>query len=58
MINSIQQFGVSGVKNLTDIFSSYTEDMTKIAEMVYGVTDEVTKLGCSIIAEEWESSKL
>ena len=55
MINSIQQFGVSGVKNLTDIFSSYTEDMTKIAEMVYGVTDEVTKLGCSIIAEEWES---
>ena len=35
MTNSIQQFGVSGVKNLTDIFSSYTEDMTKIAEMVY-----------------------
>ncbi len=27
MINSIQQFGVSGVKNLTDIFSSYTEDI-------------------------------
>ena len=23
--------------------------------MVYGVTDEVPKLGCSIIAEEWES---
>ena len=46
MINSIQQFGVSGIKNLTDIFSSYTEDLTRIAEMVYGVTDEVTKLGC------------
>ena len=55
MINSIQQFGANGVKNLTDILSSYTEDMTKIAEMVYGVTAEVTKLGCSIIAEEWES---
>ena len=55
MVNSIQQFGVNGVKNLTNIFSSYTEDMTKIAEMVYGVTDEVTKLGCNIIAEEWES---
>ena len=55
MINSIQQFGVNGVKNLTNIFSSYTEDLTKIAEMVYGVTDEVVKLGCSIIAEEWES---
>lgn len=23
--------------------------------MVYGVTDEVTRLGCSMIAEEWES---
>lgn len=55
MINSIQQFGINGAKNLSNIFSSYTDDMTKIAEMVYGVTDEVTKLGCSIIAEEWES---
>lgn len=55
MINSIQQFCQDGAKNLTEIFSNYTADITKIAEMVYGVTDEVTKLGCSIIAEEWES---
>ena len=55
MINSIQQFCEDGAKRLTDIFSNYTSDLTKIAEMVYGVTDEVTKLGCSIIAEEWES---
>ena len=55
MINSIQQFCENGAKKLTDIFKSYTDDLTKIAEMVYGVTDEVTKLGCSIIAEEWES---
>ena len=55
MINSIQQFCRDGVHRITDIFSSYTSDLTKIAEMVYGVTDEVTKLGCSIIAEEWES---
>lgn len=55
MINSIQQFGINGVKNLTNIFSLYTEDITKIAEMVYGVTEEVTKLGCNIIAEEWET---
>ena len=55
MINSIQQFCQDGVHRITDIFSSYTSDLTKIAEMVYGVTDEVTKLGCSIIAEEWES---
>ncbi len=55
MINSIQQFCQDGAKRLTDIFNNYTSDLTKIAEMVYGVTDEVTKLGCSIIAEEWES---
>lgn len=55
MINSIQQFGENGVKRLADIFDSYTGDLTKIAEMVYGVTEAVTKLGCSMIAEEWES---
>ena len=55
MINSIQQFCQDGTYRLTDIFSSYTSDLTKIAEMVYGVTAEVTKLGCNIIAEEWES---
>ncbi len=55
MINSIQQFCQDGAQKLTDILSNYTSDLTKIAEMVYGVTDEVTKLGCSIIAEEWES---
>lgn len=26
-----------------------------MAEMVYGDTNEVTNLGCSMIAEEWES---
>ena len=54
MINSIQQFCQDGTYRLTDIFSSYTSDLTKIAEIVYGVTAEVTKLGCNIIAEEWE----
>ena len=55
MINSIQQFCEDGTHRLTDIFSRYTSDLTKIAEVVYGVTEEVTKPGCSIIAEEWES---
>ncbi|MCR5273122.1 MAG: ISLre2 family transposase [Lachnospiraceae bacterium] len=55
MNNSIQQFASVGVKNISNVFSLYTEDMTKLAEMVYGVTNEVTKLGCNIIAEEWES---
>ena len=55
MITSIQQFATEGVKNISNIFSTYTTDLSKIAEMVYGVTDVVTKLGCSMIAEEWES---
>ena len=55
MINSIQQFQVEGTKRLENVFGEYTKDLTKVAEMVYGVTDEVTKLGCNLIAEEWES---
>ena len=38
MINSIQHFQEQGVKNLTEIFSHYTDALTKFAEMVYGVT--------------------
>ena len=55
MINSIQHFQEKGVKNLTEVFSSYTDDLTKFAEMVYGVTREVTRLGLSMIEEELES---
>lgn len=55
MINSIQHFQKKGVKKLTEIFSCYTDDLTKFAEMVHGVTKEVTKLGLSIIEEELES---
>lgn len=58
MINSIQHFQAEGVKNLTNIFSNYTDDLTKFAEMVQGVTREVTKLGLSMIAEELESYDL
>ena len=55
MINSIQQFQEKGVKNLTEVFSRYTADLTKFAEMILGVTQEVTKLGLSMIEEELES---
>ena len=55
MINSIQQFQMDGVKNLTDIFTKYTDDLSKTAEMVYGVTAEIHKLGRNLIKEEWES---
>ena len=54
MIKSIQQFQEKGVKNLEEVFVNYSSDMTKIAEMVYGVRDEVINLGLSMIAEEWE----
>ena len=55
MKNSIHQFAEEGVKRLSKVFEEYTEDLTKIAEMVTGVTDEVVNLGVSLIAEEWES---
>ena len=54
MIQSIQQFQTEGVKNLEKVFINYSSDMTKIAEMVKGVTDSVIKLGLSMIAEELE----
>jgi hypothetical protein len=55
MINSIRHFQEKGVKNLIEIFNHYTDDLTKFAEMVQGVTKEVTRLGLSIIEEELES---
>ena len=55
MINSIRHFQEKGVKKLTEVFSHYTDDPTKFAEMVQGVTKEVTRLGLSIIEEELES---
>lgn len=55
MINSIQHFQQNGVKRLLKIFEEFEKDLTKMAEMVYGVTKEVTNLGCSMIAEGWES---
>ena len=36
MITSIQHFCENGVKRLTNVFKTYTDDLTKIAEMVYG----------------------
>ncbi|MDD6491264.1 MAG: ISLre2 family transposase [Firmicutes bacterium] len=55
MIKSIQQFQAEGVKNLEKVMMNYSADMTKIAEMVHGVTKGVVDLGLSMIAEEWEA---
>lgn len=52
MINSIQQFRAEGVKKLEKVFDNYASDLTKVAEMVQGVTDSVIELGLSMIAEE------
>ncbi len=54
MIKSIQQFQSEGVKKLEKIFDEYSKDLSKVAEMVGGVTDTVVSLGLSMIAEEWE----
>ena len=54
MIKSIQQFQSKGVERLEKVFCSYADDLSKVAEMVYGVTEEMIRLGTSIIAEEWE----
>lgn len=55
MFNSIQYFQEKGIQKLQKVFDEYSHDFSKMAEMVYGITEEVTKLGCSMIAEEWES---
>lgn len=55
MDKSIQQFLEEGTKNLNKVFEKNIEDPAKVAEMVYGVTDVVVDLGCSLIAEHWES---
>ena len=52
MYNSIQHFCQDGIVKLEKIMTDYANDPTKIAEMVYKVTDMVTRLGTDIIAEE------
>lgn len=55
MINSIQHFQTEGTKNLQKVFDDFSKDLSKMAEMVYGVTEEITKLGLALIAEELET---
>ena len=54
MIKSIQQFQTKGGENLEKVFTEYSADMTKIAEMVYGVCNNVLEFGRSLIVEELE----
>ena len=54
MYNSIQHFQTKMVEKLEKIFITYSSDMTKIAELIEGVTHCVLELGTSMIAEELE----
>ena len=54
MIKSIQQFQQNGTKKLEKVFVDYSADMTKIAEMVTGVKENVIQLGLDMIVEELE----
>ena len=55
MIKSIQHFQTERVKNLEKVFTDYSADMTKIAEMVYGVKNQVIQFGLDMIVEELET---
>ena len=46
MFNSIQYFQEKGIKKLQKVFEEYSRDFYKMAEMVYGITEEIAKLGC------------
>ena len=55
MVNSIQHFLEVGLKELEEKVLQFADDPSKLAEFVYGVTDSVTDLGCSMIAEQIEA---
>ena len=55
MINSITYFQTKIIEKLEKPFLEYSSDMTKVAELVYGVTDCVVKLGLKLLEEELES---
>lgn len=58
MVSSIQQFGESGIKNLSDLIVNFMKDPTDIATFVQGIRDEVIKLGLNIVKETFEDCDL
>lgn len=54
MIKSIQQFGDVGVKKLEKVMEKFSEDPKNHADFIYGITEVVTNLGLSMIAETLE----
>lgn len=51
MINSIKYFEENSIKIFEKLEKDFVNDPTKMAELVYGVTEEVHKLGLRIIQE-------
>ena len=43
------------LQQLEKIFIEYSMDMTKIAELIQGVTESVLTFACCLLAEEFES---
>jgi len=54
MIKSIQQFGEVGVKILENVIEKFVMNPKNQADFIYGITEGVTNLGLSIIAETLE----
>lgn len=54
MYNSIHQFNENGIKNLEKTFMDFSQDLTKFAEMIEGVSREIVQLGLNTVAEELE----
>jgi len=52
MIKSIQKFISSSVGILEKIMTKFVGNSTKIAEMVYDITDSITDSWLNIISEE------
>ena len=55
MIKSITYFQEKITKKLQKTFLSYSFDMTKFAELVYGVIDCMIEFGLRLLAEELEN---
>ncbi len=54
MINSIQHFEESGIKNLEKVVEKFLKNPMDMASFVYGIRDEVISLGLNIIKETLE----
>lgn len=55
MVSTITQIQGKMLQQLEKIFIEYSMDMTKIAELIQGVTESVLTFACCLLAEEFES---